>query len=96
MQSIETPMRPATLDLRDPTKRGLDWLKATDTERLVRTPNQGWWHGWGYGDVTGRMVEAFALARRILGMPEISPEEKRTRRFLISRFGFLGSVVRYK
>ena len=86
MHPSDTPPWLATLDLRDPAKRGLDWLKATDPERLVREPGKGWWHGWGYGDVTGRMVEAFVLARRILGENELSPEEERTRRFLISLF----------
>ena len=74
------------LDLRAPTQRGLDWLKATDTARLVNRPGQGWWHGWGYGDVTGRMVEAFVLARQLLGETKISPEEERTRQFLESQF----------
>ena len=86
MHPEKTSLWPATLDLRDPARRGLDWLKATDTEQLARTPDLSWWHGWGYGDVTGRMVEAFVLARQILGETEISPEEKRTRRFLDTLF----------
>lgn len=75
-----------SLDLRLPTRRGLDWLKSTDPAQLVSAPGQGWWHAWGYGDVTGRMVEAFVLARRTLGESGIGPEEERIRRFLDSLF----------
>ena len=46
MHPRKTSLWPATLDLRDPAQRGLDWLKATDTEQLARTPDLGWWHGW--------------------------------------------------
>ena len=77
---------PPTLDLRDPTRRGLGWLKSTDPQELAATPGQGWWHGWGYGDVTGRMVEAFALARRMLNQTDVGPEEERARQSLLSLF----------
>jgi hypothetical protein len=77
---------PVSLDLSVPAQRGLDWLKATDSEQLASAPGQGWWHGWGYGDVTGRMVEAFVLARQILGEARIGWEEERTRRFVDALF----------
>jgi len=77
---------PSTLDLRDPAQRGLDWLESTDPRELATTPGQGWWHAWGYGDVAGRMVEAFVLARRILDQPVVGPEEERTRCFVDSLF----------
>jgi len=66
--------------------RALQWLRSTNPQSLVLTAGQGWWHGWGYGDVTGRMVEAFVLARRVLEQSGVGPEEERTRDFLLSLF----------
>lgn len=76
---------PATLDLTPYITKGLAWLKATDPQKLAESGN-GWWGGWGYGDVTGRMVDAFVLARQALGEDEAPPEEQRTRAFLLSLF----------
>ncbi|MFC1525213.1 hypothetical protein ACFL6X_00190 [Candidatus Latescibacterota bacterium] len=86
MDAEDTSPHPLALDLREPVGRALRWLRSTDPRALAATPGQGWWHGWGYGDVTGRMVEAFALARRVLGESVVGPEEDRTRRFLESLF----------
>lgn len=78
-------MQPATLDLRHHARNGSRWLKATDSKKLAES-GDGWWVGWGYGDVTGRMVDAFILVRQILGEQMIPPEEERTRHFLLSLF----------
>ncbi len=75
------------LDLVDRAESALRWLMATDPEQLATAPGQGWWHGWGYGDVTGRMVEAFVLARAVLGRAATYPEEERVRLFLADLFG---------
>jgi hypothetical protein len=88
MTSIQPPnattVQPATLDLRNYVRNGLKWLKATDTKKLVEADE--FMSAWGYGDVTGRMVDAFILARQVLGEDTISPEEERTRSFLLSLF----------
>ena len=83
---MEKTQWPATLDLRNPVQLGLKWLKDTDTRKITDVGEDGWWVGWGYGDVTGRMVDAFILARQVLGVSEPYPEELRTREFLISLF----------
>ena len=75
------------LELEDRVERGLAWLRSTDPGRLATTPGQGWWHGWGYGDVTGRMVEAFVLARAVIGRTVPYSEEEHIRAFLESHFG---------
>jgi DUF1680 family protein len=77
---------PAALDLRDSVELGVKWLKETDTRKTTEAGEEGWWVGWGYGDVTGRMVDAFPLARQVLGVSEPYPEEMRTRAFLLSLF----------
>ena len=76
----------STLDLRQPTRRAVDWLQSTDPQTRASTPGQGWWHAWGYGDVTGRMVEAFALSRRVLGQSDVSHQEERCRQLLEGLF----------
>ena len=81
-------LQPSTLNVQDYVKNGIKWLKNTDSEKLVNSTKseEEFYGAWGYGDVTGRMVDAYILARQVLGEEIVSPQEKKNRSFLLSLF----------
>ena len=99
-----TPLRPATLDLREPMRLAVECVM----NRMDPSQNYRPWFAvevvnhhpvrlrhdvWDFGDTSARFLEALILARQMVpATPEMMRGEQRIRRFLLSLFDEHGVI----
>ncbi|MGI9070472.1 MAG: hypothetical protein ACR2JB_03865 [Bryobacteraceae bacterium] len=68
-------VRPATLDLREPALRSMEYHLNTDFKSVL-VEKGGIFYGWSYGDTLGRALEATVLLRLMTGIDRFPDAER--------------------